>query len=205
MENGQWVSDVTTYRQTGPGWELRQISQRVGEQVEWILSQNNQGLEDLLPDWSIPEWLLEILFWVIAVTFSAWAIWQLTVLLWPYFQRWGLGDSDFVAVGEASAVLGVPVEEWLQRSRLAQQQGDYREACRALYQATLQQLNDSDLIRHQASRTDGEYVSLLDTVPRPQLYQRLLQTHEQLCFGDRPMTASTYEACWQAFQEILAP
>lgn len=193
---------ATEYRRTGPGWETQKLLRRISENVDYFFQRNNQTMGDWLPDWQIPAWLLELVFWLITVGVSAWALWQLGRLVWPWVQRWGLGASAFVTVGTETPPPQESVEEWVRRSRTAYQQGNYGEACRALYQAALQTLNDRALIRQQASRTDGEYLALLEPMPRSRSYQTLVQTHEQVCFGDRPITAETYEACWQAWQEI---
>ncbi|MEG4005235.1 hypothetical protein QUA41_00410 [Microcoleus sp. Pol11C1] len=51
------------------------------------------------------------------------------------------------------------VAKWLLRSQKLQQQGKYRQACRCLYLAALQPLNDAGTAIHQPSPTDGEYLN----------------------------------------------
>lgn len=194
----------TEFRQTGPGWVLGRASRNLGEWLQLTLFGNDQPLDDYLPNWQIPEWVYEVIFWAVAVILISWASWQLYRLLTPYMAGLLGTQREFVSVGQVEDAPQTSVEEWVARSRRAQQAGDYREACRALYMAALQRLNDINLIRQQSSRTDGEYLSLLQSLPRSQAYALLVQTHEQLYFGDRPVTAERYQQCQQAFQEISA-
>ncbi|MBE9099580.1 DUF4129 domain-containing protein [Vacuolonema iberomarrocanum] len=194
----------TEFRQTGPGWVFGRASRNLGEWLQLTLFGNDQPLGDYLPDWQIPEWVYEVIFWAVAVLLISWASWQLYRLLAPYMAGLLGTRREFVSVGQVEDTPQTSVEEWVARSRRAQQAGDYREACRALYMAALQRLNDANLIRQQSSRTDGEYLSLLQSLPRSQAYALLVQTHEQLHFGDRPITAERYQQCQHAFQEISA-
>jgi len=194
----------TEFRETGPGWVLGRVSRNVGEWIQLTFFGNDEQLGDYLPDWQIPEWVFEVIFWAVAVVLITWASWQLYRLLAPYLAGWLGNREEFVSIGQVEAPPQASVEEWVARSRRAQQAGDYREACRALYMAALQRLNDTNLIRQQSSRTDGEYLTLLDRLPRSHPYTLLVETHEQLCFGDRPITEERYQQCQQAFQEILA-
>jgi len=193
---------ASEFQRTSPGWVLQRELRRLGEWLNLVLFGSDRRLDDYLPDWTIPEWLLEFVFWAFTVTLAAWAGWQLYRLLMPYFNQWLVANREYVVVGTTAPEPLTPVEEWLRRSQTAQKQGDYREACRALYMAALQKLSDAELIRQQSSRTDGEYLTLLSNVPRPQPYQELVRVHEQLCFSDRPITAETYAQCQRAFQEI---
>lgn len=198
-------SSPTEFRQTGPGWIWARFSRNAGEWLQLTLFGNDQQLGDYLPDWEIPERVYEVIFWVVAVMLISWASWQLYRLLAPYMAGLLGRRQEFVRVGQVEDEPQASVEEWVARSRRAQQAGDYREACRALYMAALQRLNDANLILQQGSRTDGEYLSLVQRLPRSRAYTLLVQTHEQLCFGDRPVTAERYQQCQQAFQEISTP
>ena len=95
------------------------------------------------------------------------------------------------------------------------EQGKYKEACRALYRATLQQLHEREMVRHLSSRTDGEYLAALAkrsevgeadpglTVPRP--YQLLIGTHERLVFAGTSASAEIFKRCRRAYEEIAKP
>jgi hypothetical protein len=94
---------------------------------------------------------------------------------------------------------------WMQQVQEFQRQGNYREACRSLYMATLQRLNDAKIVPHQSSRTDREYWGLVKLLPQSEAYQTLLRTHELLCFGEATISAETFNRCQQAYREIEQP
>ncbi|MEG3972103.1 MULTISPECIES: hypothetical protein [unclassified Microcoleus] len=56
-----------------------------------------------------------------------------------------------------------------------QQQGKYRQACRCLYMALLQRLNDAGTVVYQPRRTDGEYLQLIQQLPQPVSYETLIR------------------------------
>ena len=68
--------------------------------------------------------------------------------------------------------------------------------------AALQRLSEQSLISQQLSRTDGEYLNLLQNLPLPQPYQVLIQTHERLQFDRFSASAELYAECWRAYQMI---
>lgn len=187
------------FQKSSLGWQLQQTQQRVEEFIERLLFGNDPNRQPAF-DWSLPDWLLEGLFWLLVIALVGWAAWQLYKLLSPYVNpAVRLGRSPVPSMHQPQTST---ISEWLGRSRTAQQQGNYREACRCLYMAMLQHLNDKALIPQQVSRTDGEYLCLVQTLNTPQPYQTLIRTHEQLCFSDAPISLDTFERCWRAYQEI---
>lgn len=184
-------------------WQLHLWQLRI---AEWLdrLFQPSDDRDARLPNWSFPEWLLRSLFWAIAIALILWALWQLYTILRPYIGMYVLGRKGQQTPSQPAAK-PVAVSEWMQRSRSFAQQGNYREACRALYQAGLQKLDDTKLIPNQLSRTDGEYLNCLQALPNPRPYQVLIRTHERLCFSHADITAETYNHCEQAYREIETP
>ncbi len=148
-----------------------------------------------------PEWLVKLLFWIISLALIGWVGCQLYGLLRPYFYPLLLPEA-LASNDSQSSGTAMTAAQWLQRSQTFARQGDYREACRSLYQATLQRLDDSKLIRQEFSRTDGEYRYLLHGIPNSPPYRVLIDTHERLCFGDMEISAETYAQCQQAYSEI---
>lgn len=191
-----------TFEKSSADWWIQQQQQQVGEQVESFFSGfrlGNLGNED----WALPEWFLQGFFWTVIVGLVAGLGWQLYQIFKPYVEKYlrqgrTRSPSPLTPVKQSAA-------EWLARSRHAQQQGNYREACRSLYMASLQHLSDRNLIRQEESRTDGEYLSLILQIDPTQPYQLLIRTHERLCFSDAAISAETFERCWQAYQEIQSP
>ncbi|MGF1514381.1 MAG: DUF4129 domain-containing protein, partial [Elainellaceae cyanobacterium] len=91
---------------------------------------------------------------------------------------------------------------WLKRSRDWQRQGNYRQACRALYMAMLEQLDEAQQVPRSPSRTDGQYGDCVSSLPQSDAYRVLLRVHEQLCFGNVDISADVFQRCQQAYQTI---
>lgn len=184
------------FETTNFDWQVRQLQQQFGEWLERILSSAGAPTDK---GWQLPEWVLRGLFWLIVGAIATFLIWQLYRLVRPFWAKFR--DSQKL-IAQPEAVPLPAVADWLQRSRRAQQQGNYREACLILYGAMLQHLNDQNLIAQAASRTDGEYIALVQMLDRPQPYQFLIRTHEHLCFSKAPASAELFDRCWQAYREI---
>jgi hypothetical protein len=65
-----------------------------------------------------------------------------------------------------------------------------------------ERLDDAGTVVYQPSRTDGEYLQLIQQLPQPVPYETLIRIHEQLYFGNTEADASTFEQCQQAYQKI---
>lgn len=194
-----------TFEKTSLSWQIRQLQQRMGEALERLFAREDQN--DVNFNWQLPDWLEEALFWLIAIGLILWAGWQLYKLLQPYFSSYFQPNTPTPPLPPGRTV-ELTASDWLKRSRQSQQQGNYREACRALYMAALQQLNDKDLIRQELSRTDGEYLNLiqdLQNLSASQPYQTLIHIHERLCFSDTTISAEVFDRCWAAYREIEEP
>jgi hypothetical protein len=187
-----------SFEKTSLGWQLRLMQQRVGEWLERLFAPIDRAR---LPNEILPEWLLRLLFWVMAGAMLGWLGWQLYTFLRPYLGAL-VPSQQGQAVKTDRTDRPLTVAEWLRRSRNFAQQGDYREACRALYLAALQRLNDTEPVPHEASRTDGEYLQMIQTLPRSAPYQVLIRTHEQLCFDNAEISANEFDRCQRAYQEI---
>lgn len=189
-----------SFQTTSPDWELQKLSWQLGEAVERLLSQLFGENSPIPDDWTLPDWWLQGMFWLLLLSLLGWGGWQVYRLLRSYLLR--LNRQVQPVVNGAVAEPELTAAVWLERSRQAQRQGNYRDACRALYMASLQHLHASDLIRQQSSRTDGEYLQLLQTLPHPSPYQVLVHTHERLCFSPAEVSAAEFDRCQQAYREI---
>ncbi|MEB3358810.1 MAG: DUF4129 domain-containing protein [Synechococcales bacterium] len=190
-----------SFQTSSVSWQLQQISQRVGEWIEYQLYRIQPP--DQAPDLESPVWFIRLILSLIAAGMIAWMLWQLYLLARPYLldmQLNRLAAGIPITPGRPLS----PTELW-QRANQLQHQGNYREACRMLYLAMIQQLSDRQLITLDESRTDGEYLQLVQHFPAPQPYQVLIEAHQQLCFGDLPATAELFNRCRQAYREILSP
>lgn len=187
-----------SFEKTSLEWQLQLMQQRLSEWLERLFAPIDS---QSLPNWSLPDWWLRLLFWTMVGSFMTWVSWQLYQLARPYVAALAIaqqGQSDRQSPVDRSLTAAA----WLQRSRTFAQQGNYREACRALYMAALQRLNDTEPIPHEPSRTDGEYLRLTQTLSRPAPYQVLLRTHEQLCFNNANVSVDEFDRCQQAYQDI---
>jgi hypothetical protein len=190
---------ATAFEKSNLPWQIQLIKQRFGEWIELRLFELKPPK---LPQVSISPWLLNGLFWGLVLGFGILVIWWLMPLFrrtWRALQR----STD----GQAESLAPLPprdrtVAEWLRQAKTFQQQGNYAEACRALYMAMLQRLNDTKIALHEPSRTDGEYLRLVQSLAQSRPYRTLIQTHEQICFGNAQISDETYTLCQQAYREI---
>ncbi|PSM46887.1 hypothetical protein C7Y66_22655 [Chroococcidiopsis sp. CCALA 051] len=183
------------------GWQLSQLQQQVGEWLELQTMRLNKNIPQL-PE-SIPSWLVEglkAIAWIVAIALLLWLVRYVWRRLEPYFIE--LRTRRVVGRKTTAKTSEMPVEAWLRRSQAYFHQGDYREACRCLYMATLQLLHERAIARHQPSRTDREYLQLVQQLPQFQSYRTLITTHEQLCFSDGEVLSETFERCQQAYRDI---
>ncbi|HEY9728163.1 MAG TPA: DUF4129 domain-containing protein [Chroococcales cyanobacterium] len=196
---------ANAFEKNNLGWQLGQLRQRVWE---WFELKTSQTFSDIsLPswwDWPILQLIAKVVAFATLAILLTWIFWQLWQLLRPYLyslRKQLRQPADRVAKTESSEL---SVAAWLQRSSKSQQQGNYREACRCLYMAMLQRLNDSGIAPHQSSRTDGEYLQLIQQLPQPRPYQTLLVTHQRLCFSQTEASRSVFDQCQQAYRDIEA-
>jgi hypothetical protein len=192
-----------SFEKNNLGWQFGQLRQRVEEWFELKTS-------GLLPNVSVPSWgdspvlemIFKAVFWLMVGLLLAWTSWLIWRLLRPYLYSLTKQLNQPTDKATKTSASESSVADWLGRSQKFQQQGNYREACRCLYMAMLQRLNDSGIAPHQSSRTDGEYLQLIQQLPQPQPYQTLLVTHQQLCFSNAEASSSVFEQCQQAYREI---
>lgn len=189
------------FEKSNPAWQFQQFSQRIGEWIEarWNRIQASPSSGDWPKFPSVSQSLWEGLFWLIVVGAVAWVLWKLTPIVERY---WMQQQGDRLPVAPSAPVRSK--SEWLQLAQRYQQQQNYSQACRALYIAVLHHLNDRGLLSIDQSRTNGEYLRFIQTLPRPHPYQVLLNAHDQVYYGDRPASAETFNQCQRAYQEITA-
>jgi hypothetical protein len=198
---------ASSFEKDNLGWRIKLIQQQWQEWQELQLAK----LGDRVPDFPLFNWLkspllwdiIKIISWIIISLFIVWLVWQIWLLLRPFIYsfRNPLRQS-FRDRASSSSIKQLSTSDWLIRSQKFQQQGDYHQACICLYQATLQRLNDSKVILHQSSRTDGEYLQLVRELSKQNAYEKLLMTHQKLCFSSSQASRSLFEECQQAYREI---
>ncbi|KST64331.1 DUF4129 domain-containing protein [Mastigocoleus testarum] len=198
--------EISGYEKSNWGWVLSQWQKQIGEWIQYQLQRFDRTLPNWSPNWSISKNFVDflgILYWIILGLFFIWVIWRLWREFSPYIYAW-LADERFSPEqnGEKSTP-DLSVESLISRSQSLYRQGNYSEACRCLYVAMLQKLHEKKILRHKSSRTDGEYLQLLQLSVTPmQPYETLITTHEQLCFNNAEIQAENYQQCQQAYREI---
>ncbi|MDY6941032.1 MAG: DUF4129 domain-containing protein [Cyanobacteriota bacterium] len=196
-----WVAIVTgDFETTSWGWRLQQFRQQIQEQLELLLSsQNPSRADDILPGWDIDLTGVAIFLGCLLVAWLVWKFWPAFRKLWAWVTHQFDRESSSAPQTQQTQM---SVVQWRSRAREYQQRGDYREACRCLYLAMLQRLNDSEMAFHQSSRTDGEYRQLLQEQSSRQACEVLLRIHEQLVFGRRDATLEMFRSCESAEREF---
>jgi hypothetical protein len=199
------------FEKTSWSWQFRQFSQDLSEWVELQLSRFNPDLPRL-PSVGLPTWFESFALWLTLVIAGAVFV-MLVERLWRFFQQYfyAFRQHSTRAQRDPSAhAEPKTIADWMKQVELFRQQGNYREACRALYMALLQHLNDAQLILHQSSRTDGEYLQHIQQLHHQSIlaqlqpYQTLIATHEQLCFGHADISQAEFQICELAYQQLDA-
>jgi hypothetical protein len=197
------LMSTESFEKTSWSWQLSMLRQQVGEWVEYQLSRLKLNLPQLPNGWSIDNsWLgklLNFVFWLLLALFLIWLGWRLWRVFSPYlYARLRAGN-----IANSIRDSDLSVSGWLARSQELYHQNNYREACRCLYLAMLQHLHDTTIVPHKFSRTDGEYLQLLQYKVTPMHpYETLITTHQQLCFGNTEISSENYQQCREAYREI---
>lgn len=195
-----------TNEKTSPAWQLYQLKQRLDEW--WEL--RSIKLQDNLPDdsffsWLDSDWLkttTEFIFWLIVFFLVGWLMLKMIDLAQKYWFKYQ-NKYSFNTINQQSKNKKVlPVNKWWKKSHNFAQQGNYRDAILCLYMAMLQRLNDAGVALHQLSRTDGEYLQIIQSLPNFNYYQILLINHQKLLFANQEATINMWQECQQAFEEI---
>lgn len=194
------------FEKTNWGWQFSQFQQQVGEWVEYQFSRFQKALPEL-PEWSINPWLgelLKLLFWLVLGLLVTWIVWRLWQEFSPFVYSWLAGVRNPTDAGAKNPSRELSISLLLTQAQEFSRQGNYREACRCVYLALLQQLHEKAIALQQPSRTDGEYLQLLGlTVTPMQPYETLITTHEKLCFGNTEILPENYQQCRQAYRELF--
>jgi Domain of unknown function (DUF4129) len=179
-------------------WQLEQQQQQLGEWIEVKLRSNDRDLQlDIFPPWLGD--LLVRLTWLVLLGLVLWFGYR---VIYPYLQNWIDQQNRSNSAPSSAPVKVFTVSELLAKSQQFQRDGDYTQASRWLYLAMLQRLNDADLIPHQFSRTDRQYLQLLRAIPIIDVGEVLVSIHEQLHFGNRQIEIEDFDRCQQAYRQI---
>ncbi len=205
------MADAAEFERSNAGWRASLQAQEWTEGWEYQWQRLGDWWEQLWPDrppQEVPDWSWNFGFrhwsdfWagLVVMVILGLGFWALYRVLRQY---WRLAPLYRGRVPQASPLAqSQTVADWLAQARQAQQRGQYGLACQALYQATLQHLHNRELLPQQSSRTDGEYLAALRQQPQAIAYQVVIQTHEQLAFGEAIASEATWSRCQAAYQNI---
>ncbi len=193
------------YQNDSISWKLQLLQQRIEEW--WELQTRNTISNVSLPDWLESPLLnnfLKVIAWSILILIVAWLLWQIGIILRPYLSLLLSQIQKTENREQQNKLKELPASGWLDKAQQFQQRGDYQEACICLYMAVLQNLHEQSIISHQSSRTDGEYLNLVRKTKSFPLYQKILITHQEICFGNRVVSEEVFRECRQAYGQIAA-
>ncbi|MEB3340403.1 DUF4129 domain-containing protein [Okeania sp.] len=194
-----------SFQKDSLGWQIQQIQQQISEWWELQIAK----VDPDLPEIDLPSWwdiftilmIAKIVAWLIFAGLLSWLAIKIIRIINPYFYH--IRNSiNLTTKTRENLETDLSITGWLNQSQKFQKLGNYGEAFRCLYMAMLQGLNDREIILHQSSRTDGEYLKLIQNLSQSQPYQKLFIIHQQLLFADLEISASMFQECQQAYQQI---
>lgn len=195
-----------TNQKNSLSWQLYQLKQRFDEWQELQARKLDENIPDIdLFSWlnnDLVESIARFLFWIIITFIFVLFAFKVTNLLIIYFNKYNNKYSQNKIQKKTKNQEILSVNNWLKKADYFQQKGNYRDAVWCLYMAMLQKLNDQGIASHQLSRTDGEYLQIIQTLPNFSPYQILLINHQKLLFANQEATLNMWEECQKAFQEI---
>jgi hypothetical protein len=171
---------------------------------EWIQLQlsGNDAPESPPPSFEFPAWIGQLLFWGLVAGALIWFAWLIVRAIDDYVVNRRPQPQPQPQVQWVRETAPQGVAAWLRQAQQYEREGNWREACRALYMAALELLHDRDWVPHQPSRTDGEYLQAIQPLPQPRPLQVLIRTHERSLFGGESLGADNLQRCRQAYEEI---
>jgi hypothetical protein len=149
-----------------------------------------------------------VLFWIIVAWLVVSALAILGHLLYTTFTAVGMGER--AARGAASApTASAPrprtADDWEAAARRAAQEGRYREAALALYQALLLRLDARGAVRFDPAKTPGDYRREARRHPEAaRALASFLRVFEPVAFGGRGLDPDGYERLRAAAGEAAA-
>lgn len=195
------MSSSFNFEKTNPAWDLRLWQQRSSEWFERILSSwqpidSPDSLNNPVRPPTIPAQLWTLIFWLLVLALVTTIVWN----LYPIVHRYLTKSQPERPLASSPKPIHRTQNQWLQQAKKAQSQGDYTQACRALYFAMVTKLQDQTLLSKDPSLTNGEYRRLLKT--RSASYRTLINAHDESLYTDRPITQDRYAECDRAYRDI---
>jgi hypothetical protein len=181
-------------------WQIRLLAKNVSEWIQLQLSRDSEP--EAPPTFEFPAWIGQVLFWLVITAGVVWLAWLVVQILDYYLTRRTRKSRQRPVVQPLYTTPERTLGDWLRQAKQFEREGNWREACRALYMAALQLLHDRGWLPHQPSRTDGEYLQGVQTLTPARPLQVLIRTHERSLFGGEALQADNLQRCRRAFEEI---
>ncbi len=186
-------------------WQIGKAQQMLSEWWE----KKNYGFKDTLRSWSLPSWLFDFLWeiakvlcWVLIAFLLVWTVWKSSPLFRLYYTDFMTRLKPLDSVPKNKNICEISTADWLQKAQKFQASGNYTEAIFCLYSATIQKLHDTGIAANLSSRTDGEYLKIIDRLMRSPSYQTLFNVHQDLCFSGTKADLNLWQRCDRAYQEL---
>ena len=199
---------TVSFQENSPGWQFELGKQQLQEWWELKISEIEIDPPDLsIFDSPLIRLGIKFILWSLITIILVWLTWQLWLLSRPVINNWRRQQQQFKRsqIGFPNQIQAqLSPQEWLAKARQNYQEQNYRQGIFCLYQGILQYLSDREIINTLSSRTDGEYLKLIQQLNLKQFlsYQLLFSTHEKLCFSDLFPSATLFDQCEQAYQVI---
>lgn len=165
---------------------------------EWLADVWNgfrEFLAGLFPGVQLGEGSGRLLFWMIIALLAITALGIAIHLAGVATGRWRARDRSRAGVAKNAGVSPpLRAEDWEARAGRAAEEGRWREAALALYQALLLRLHDRGAVRYDPAKTPGEYRREVRGDPEAkQTLNGFLRLWEPVAFGGRALDAAGWE------------
>jgi hypothetical protein len=193
---------MATYQKSNLAWEIQQLVQNGREWLEWQTGR----FWDRVPQVDLPEiknwewWeslILHGLLWL-GIALAIAIIFLNRKSLQRYWRNLTEVDlsPNFPATPPGASY-------WAKLAQQAARNGDYYQACRHLYLAMLQMLQEQQLADQTPGRTDREYQRLTEQLPQASAYATVFTIHQALCFGQQQASLQLFQDCQEAIALLV--
>ena len=142
--------------------------------------------------------ILQILLWMVAIAFVLFIIYKL-FLSQGIFGKQSKKVKVEVQQDEEDVTQANDYDSLLRKAYNA---GDLRMAMRYLFLKTLQRLNDREMIRYSADKTNSNYVKEIPAAKR-NLFASLALYYEYIWYGNAAISKETFDAIEIKYNDFL--
>ena len=148
--------------------------------------------------------------WVFIAAFligGGWLLYRLIRNAWQNREKKRAETRTAFDLDETEEEIVREPDAWLAEAEQWLKEGDYRRAYRALFVASLLQLDRAGMLVFQRSRTNGEYLRTLRRAGRKELYaifDPLVLEFELRWYGEKPTDADDAAAVRRDYERIIS-